>query len=185
MTTTQVVTCEECGSADEVTDGLCYSCYGDRYVWCGICQQDIDIEDALYRHRHIFPDPDDGSLWIGPGGQDMTPEREEDIKRSFFAVLDKAPALAPMLRCTLRHGAISLQFYGTIFGAEGVWCPVVNDEGRYGGDWGHLLTEHLIDDEEEAMSLGVRWLASLYKSETAEANETTAAWISAWMEQQS
>lgn len=171
-------TCKDCGSKEEVINGLCYACETDNHAYCNICEEFINIDDALYRHRHIF---EIGDAWLGSGGVDMDERYEQKIKQALFAVLDKTGIAVPLAR-TIQHGQMgfeAIHFYGDSFGYYGVDCYLEDEEGKILHDCGKTFTEDITDEQESVMAYGVRWLISL-DNKTKDANELTLKWIGEW-----
>lgn len=184
--------CDECGrptdAEPDIYDGkeqrLCDSCDCD-YVWCNICNDRLHAEDSLCRHLFYSGEWED---YGGCGSSDW-----ESHKTSFFAVLDKiGDEAAKALTAALRLHRYFHQFRGSIFGYESFTADWWDETGQRRG-YGHLFTESLFEEEEEAMAIGVQWLASLwagtgYPKEgdgglpmTPQADDRTAEWIEEWL----
>lgn len=169
--------CEECGDTYEVIDGLCGIC--DNRTWCTICQEYLSEEEALFNHRHVFSNDD--CEWLGPGGTDMNERREEEIKQSLFAVLDKTGIAMP-LRHTVQAGRMgfeAIHYCGSTFGYSSIWCWLYDAEGN-SHCCGDRFTQDLTDEQNEAMTYGVGWLIGL-DEETTKANELTVKWIDEYL----
>lgn len=175
-------TCKDCGSKEEVINGLCYTCEVENYTHCTVCKKHISIDDALFHHRHIFESQH--SEWIGSGGVDMCKSYEQDIKASLFFVLDKTGIAAPLVR-TVQHGKMgfeAIHLYGDTFGYHGIDCLLEDEDGKLLYDCGEKFTEDLTEEQEDAMAYGIQWLISL-DDETKDANEMTLKWIAEWQKQ--
>jgi hypothetical protein len=134
----------------------------------------ISVETALSQHRHLYWSEQHGT-WLGPGSDEMSPEYERDIRRSLFAVLDKAPALAAPLVESLEQGTFYAQLRGSCFGAESI-CFYFGRRMDFGED----LMRDLTEAQEETMAEGVHWLLCFLEKQMPEARATTVGWIRSW-----
>lgn len=154
-------------------------------IYCQVCEEWMPEDDA-YGHRHLWYD-DFRCLWIGPGGE-LDAEIKEEIKQSFFVVLDKTRIARPLAFALARDemGFDRFHFQGTTFGYDSVWCSLPDPDlpGVQYVSYGERFTEGLTDAEESKMSAGVQWLLALDGTDTADANELTVEWIKAWEGQQ-
>lgn len=167
--------CERCGKeTEDVIDGLCEDCEQEM-VYCSVCDEHLDEDEACFRHRHVFYD--DG-LWLGTGGED-TEDRLPQIKASFLALLKKTGMAIP-LRDTIRRnemGFETIHFHGSMLGSPGLWCYLRADDSKHGRDYGDALPARMTSEEEESLAYGVQWLIGLDNDKTPAANEMTLAWI--------
>ncbi len=174
---------------DGIDQIICDDCYGE-FEYCEFCKINHFNENTC---RHLFWSAATGD-WCGCGSDRASWAYH---KESFQKVLDKIgiePATA--LLNSLKTHRYWHQFSGTIFGYDRLsayWYP---EESKRGEDFGHLFTdlftEALFDEEEEALAIGVQWLASLWAgtspsfndeglAKTTEADEMTAGWIEEWL----
>lgn len=172
--------CEEKEIDDSTPYGLCDTCLDD-HVYCAVCDEMLHIDEALYRHRHVFYDQENCE-WLGTGG-DCTEHRLDDIKESFFEVLTKTQ-LSHELEVTIKKqqmGFNAIHFSGDCLGYTGVWCWLYADEDQeHGTNYGDRFTDNLDHELEEKMGFGVLWLISLDNEHTRSYNELTLQWIAEW-----
>lgn len=143
-------TCRDCDGTDGVIDILCEDCESEYDLRCEICNEFYKLEN-YDKCRHVFWHDDFCSMGAGALSSDW----DEGCKESFFAVLKKT-RLSEQLRTAIQSKNYFLQYYGSMFGHDGLHCYL---NGR---DYGKRFTLDLTDDEEEAMSNGVGWLMSLW-----------------------
>lgn len=172
-TTYQRKTCRDCGGRDEVIDGLCGSC-ACRYTYCSIC--DVEIAHESDGCRHLFWE-NDYCEFIGPGN--YRDDMEEDFATSLMAMLDKT-GMADELIHTILYGEFVLRFCGGMLGYHGIDCYLRDGVTEEFYNFGDALTNNLTDEQEEEMSMAVRWLNCLYKEDSGIANRKTVQWIRAW-----
>lgn len=183
--------CRDCGTTEEVANGLCYTCEVENHVYCNVCEKFIIIDEARYRHRHVFTSEHDE--WIGSGGVDMNERYEQEIKEALFFVLDNIPAMTVPLAHSIQQGKMdfdAIHLYGpAIFGPVMVWCSLTDGNGHlcfFTDDFNAITHEVVSNDDEEhqkALEYCVRWLISL-DNETKDANEMTLHWIEEWQQLQ-
>ena len=170
---------------DGIEQIICYDC-SDEFEYCNFCDIHHHNEDIC---RHLFWSSQGGD-WGGCGSDRSSWDWH---KESFHKVLDRV-GVEPAKRLleALRNHRYWHQFNGTIFGYDSLTAEWGTAEWGH-EDFGHLLMERLTDQEEEAMSIGVQWLVSLWAGtspngddlglpKTPEADEFTALWIQEWLD---
>lgn len=176
--------CQDCGCTDDdVIDGLCESCEEKYDMHCWICKEWYRVSD-FNACRHVFLNE---SCEAAGAGSDYN-YANEACKESFFAVLKKT-RLAHELRNALVSKRYWLQFYGSIFGHDGLHCKLD------GVDYGDRFTLNLTEKERETLSDGVLWLMSLWsgvhiytsapnwpEGATPDADNMTIEWIDEYLE---
>lgn len=186
--------CDECGQPTEADPDsycgeerrLCDRCDGE-YIYCNYCNDRL-YGDSLC--RHLFWSNQWG--WYGGPGYDK--DEWDSHKESFRAVLDKIGVdAAKALLAALEQHRYFHQFSGTTFGYDSLNAYWHDESGNY-RNYGHLFTEALFDEQEEAMAIGVQWLVSLWAGDfhtsedgglnkTPDADDRTAQWIKEWLQQ--
>ena len=166
--------CPYCG---EIKDNLlptndgslrCDECDSD-YEWCGICKEDQRYDDHC---RHIFQA--EWGEWLGSG----TAMRADELESVLITLLDLMPAGFSQ---DLRSAILSGNFY--------TWAmlPLIGGSGHLSlrgmrrCDWGDFLMEIGQGDDAEEIADAYHWLASLYKTDTPKANNTTVSWLNAYI----
>lgn len=167
--------CEHCGDQGRIysDNKRCEDCDGE-FVTCSICEEEQHRDSSC---RHVFQDSNyeySGSGAYEPG---------EHIKESFLRLLSKMPvAFASDLKETIRSGGFYTFASMPIIGGGhiGLYGKWPRREGLNWDAYSDALTSLGEDDngeDDEAMSDGYHWLASLYKDDTPVANELTTTWI--------
>jgi hypothetical protein len=185
-TTSKRKSCRDCGSKEEVIDGLCYTCEVEKYVYCNVCEELIKLDNALYRHRHVF---EIDNAWLGSGGVDMDERYEDEIKQALFFVLDKIPTMASLLAHTIKSGKMGFDAIhlciGIVLGPVMVFCYLTDSDGNLCcltdamNTVAHNVVENEDDEQIKHFEYAVRWLISLDNA-TKEANKMTLKWIEEW-----
>lgn len=179
--------------SDKYMDGVCDWCnektalYEDNkrceecdsnVVECSVCRCEEDLSN--YGHcRHVFRD----SNWE-PNGSGIPWGDRETIKESFLKLCSLMPKDFELyLHQAIRAGDFSTFLVAPLIGDGGIL-----DLGGMPDRWRHRDSEWLPDyglemlkigqgDDAEECADGYRWLVSLYRDKTPEANATTLRWL--------
>ena len=164
--------CHELVKQDDLNDGLCEPCE-DEYVHCIVCNKWLEVEEA-HSHRHLFLDTVDGD-WLGSGGRDMDSRFEQQIKASFFVLLDHLADIPLLIRVIQHsHDADAFSFYGDRICPESIVYRIQGNRPVY------ISFKHLSDEIRASMSIAIQWLVTLDGAKTAVATLLALTWISDW-----
>ncbi len=196
--------CRDCGRTiaeleaededSEIVDGLCARCESD-YVWCNVCQELIDDETAMYRHRHLYWDDALGD-WRGIG-TDMSERNYQEVCESVSFLCDLiGGTFVTNLTYTIQAmqmGFDSIHFSGSMLGYSSVDISLHTPpphKHRWGSLWFFYITNGVIDqwneycdrdDLEEALTPAIQWLIGLDNEKTEAQNQRTLGWLNAWL----
>lgn len=157
-----------------VDNNRCEGC--DRIVRrCSVCKEDQHSEDHC---RHVFEDSNFD--WSGSG----IGKPEDNIKAAFLRLLGLMPeGFAPDLHKAIRSGRFYTWMIAPLIGGGGL-LELHGMPNRDGQSmlfkWGDALMDIGGSDAAEDTADGYRWLVSLYKRKTRDANHVTMAWIDEW-----
>lgn len=177
--------CTECGSTDEVIDGLCDSCESER-VYCNICKVWHSREGE--ECRHLFWTED------GYGGSGATETEPSEWKESFFRLLDRIAAvkdwdwqgrgdktLVDALEVEIGRNAFWTFFHGFMFSRPDIDFVCLRPDLPCGDlAFATLRAETTEPWEGTGVDDGFNWLQSLQADSTPEANALTVEWIREW-----
>lgn len=164
-------TCEWCGGEGDVfrDNSLCDRCDAATFH-CAICDERYHEDDLC---RHISQDSN--FEWIGSGVQDAP---SDETRKSLLQLFDLLPySFASDLRKAIRSGRFHTFFVAGLVG-QGIDLTLYGMPDRTGRrwmerEWGDALVRVGQGPRAEETSDGYSWLASLYDTDTLEANAAT------------
>lgn len=174
-------TCEHCGDECIIfaDNQRCDECDG-QFTHCLICDEEQHEDDPC---RHVFRDWKGDYEWYGSGGYAYFADH---VRESFFCLLRLMPN---GFASDLRHAILSGEFYTfaslpMIGGGGHIELHAPYESDFYWGcmwEYGYKMVDIGERQSSERTSLGYKWLASLYKSKTTEANQLTVALLDWWL----
>jgi hypothetical protein len=176
-------------SHDDFTDGKCSFCAAEGAVFadnmlceecdtstvhCVICDERCDYSNKC---RHVFEDQ--YLIWSGAG---VGYRPEANVRASFMDLLDAMPrSFAGDVKAAILSGKFYTWLVAPMIGGGGMLeLHGIKYPSSY--SYGDAILA-LGETGDATLADGYRWLVSLYKEDTPDANAITLRWIEDWRDQ--